>query len=144
MFRRWTQIQEAAINCGSYRGPFSATHIMLSMQQNLSNDEIGQVLYETMFFWDEFSTQGIDECLNNTLWTVALVSGFFKQVKLSISGKHFILTDIVRRSRYYAGTGYSKRGVNDKGTVANGVETGQIVWKYLWGTTPETNTLYWS
>ena len=45
------------------------------------------------------------------------------QVKLSISGKHFVLAIIARRSRYYAGTRYLKQGVNDKGRVANDVET---------------------
>lgn len=37
------------------------------------------------------------------------------------------LTLIARRSRHFAGTRYLKRGVNDKGRVANDVETEQIV-----------------
>eukprot|EP01018_Ginkgo_biloba_P027956 Gb_28006 [translate_table: standard] len=102
---------------------------MWSLQRNLSNGETGQVLYETMFVWNEFLTRGIRHCLNNTLWTVALVYGFFKQAKLSISGKYFSLTLIARRSRHYAGTRYLKRGVNDKGRVANDVETEQIVFE---------------
>ncbi|XLR58760.1 hypothetical protein HN51_013140 [Arachis hypogaea] len=48
-------------------------------------------------------------------------------VKLSISGRDFHLTIIARRSRHYAGTRYLKRGVNEKGRVANDVETEQIV-----------------
>ncbi|QHO58795.1 Phosphoinositide phosphatase [Arachis hypogaea] len=55
----------------------------------------------------------------------ALPSGSF--VKLSISGRDFHLTIIARRSRHYAGTRYLKRGVNEKGRVANDVETEQIV-----------------
>ncbi|PIA43224.1 hypothetical protein AQUCO_02000573v1 [Aquilegia coerulea] len=61
--------------------------------------------------------------------TVALVHGFFKQEKLSISGRDFKLTLIARRSRHYAGTRYLKRGVNEKGRVANDVETEQIVFE---------------
>ncbi|XLR15283.1 hypothetical protein S83_043221 [Arachis hypogaea] len=49
------------------------------------------------------------------------------QVKLSISGRDFHLTIIARRSRHYAGTRYLKRGLNEKGRVANDVETEQIV-----------------
>ncbi|KAL6560017.1 hypothetical protein OROGR_005134 [Orobanche gracilis] len=102
-------------------------HVMLSLQKNLSNHETGLILYETMFVWNEFLTRGIRNQLKNTVWTVALVYGFFKQVKLSISGRDFNLILIARRSRHYAGTRYLRRGVNEKGRVANDVETEQIV-----------------
>ncbi|XP_077236470.1 phosphoinositide phosphatase SAC3-like [Tasmannia lanceolata] len=104
-------------------------HVMRSLQKNLCGDETGQVLYETMFVWNEFLTRGIRNHLKNTVWTVALVYGFFKQAKLSILGKDFKLTLIARRSRHFAGTRYLKRGVNEKGRVANDVETEQIVFE---------------
>ena len=53
---------------------------MRSLQRNLRENETGQSLYETMFVWNEFLTHGIRNHLKNTLWTVALVYGFFKQV----------------------------------------------------------------
>ncbi|KAJ0983764.1 hypothetical protein J5N97_002120 [Dioscorea zingiberensis] len=106
-------------------------YVMQSLQKNLCDGETGQVLYETMFVWNEFLTRGIRNHLKNTLWTVALVYGFFKQAKLSISGKDFRLTLIARRSRHYAGTRYLKRGVNEKGRVANDVETEQIVFEEI-------------
>ncbi|KAL6974665.1 Phosphoinositide phosphatase sac4 [Sarracenia purpurea var. burkii] len=102
-------------------------HVMRSLQKNMCDNEAGQVLYETMFVWNEFLTRGIRNLLQNTLWTVALVYGFFRQATLSISGRDFKLTLIARRSRHYAGTRYLKRGVNEKGRVANDVETEQIV-----------------
>ncbi|KAG0469365.1 hypothetical protein HPP92_018693 [Vanilla planifolia] len=104
-------------------------HVMRSLQENLCDCKTGQVAYENMFVWNEFLTRGIRNCLKNTLWTVALVYGFFTQHKLSITGKDFRLTLIARRSRLYAGTRYLKRGVNDKGSVANDVETEQIVFE---------------
>ncbi|XP_019455354.1 PREDICTED: phosphoinositide phosphatase SAC3-like isoform X1 [Lupinus angustifolius] len=104
-------------------------HIMRSLQRNMYDNESGQVLYETMFVWNEFLTQGIRNHLQNTLWTVALVYGFFKQDTLTISGREFTLTLIARRSRHYAGTRYLRRGVNEKGRVANDVETEQIVFE---------------
>lgn len=102
-------------------------HVMQSIQKNLCDVKSGLLLYETMFVWNEFLTRGIRNHLKNTAWTVALIHGFFTQAKLSVSGKDFMLTLIARRSRHYAGTRYLKRGVNDKGSVANDVETEQIV-----------------
>lgn len=104
-------------------------HVMRTLQKNLCDKQTGQVLYETMFVWNEFLTRGIRNHLQNTLWTVALVYGFFKQATLSIDGRDFNLTIIARRSRHYAGTRYLKRGVNEKGRVANDVETEQIVFE---------------
>ncbi|KAG0492472.1 hypothetical protein HPP92_005870 [Vanilla planifolia] len=102
-------------------------NIMCSLQKNLCDNESEHILYETMFVWNEFLTRGIRNRLKSMMWTVALVYGFFKQVKLSISEKEFMFTLIARRSRHYAGTRYLKRGVNEKGRVANEVETEQIV-----------------
>ncbi|KAK7347920.1 hypothetical protein VNO80_22463 [Phaseolus coccineus] len=104
-------------------------HIMRSLQRNMCENETGNVLYETMFVWNEFLTRGIRNHLQNTIWTVALVYGFFKQDTLMISGREFILTLIARRSRHYAGTRYLRRGVNEKGRVANDVETEQMVFE---------------
>ncbi|BAT76922.1 hypothetical protein LR48_Vigan01g286800 [Vigna angularis] len=104
-------------------------HIMHSLQRNMCDNETGHFLYETMFVWNEFLTRGIRNHLQNTIWTVALVYGFFKQDTLMISGREFILTLIARRSRHYAGTRYLRRGVNEKGRVANDVETEQMVFE---------------
>ncbi|KAI3973162.1 hypothetical protein MKX01_020897 [Papaver californicum] len=106
-------------------------HVMRSLQKNMTDAQTGQILYETRFVWNAFLTRGIRSNLKNTLWTVALVHGFFKQEKLSISGRDFNLTLIARRSRLYAGTRYRKRGVNERGRVANDVETEQIVFEDL-------------
>lgn len=55
--------------------------VMRSLQKNLCNSETGQFVDETMFVWNEFLTRGIRNHLQNTLWTVALVYGFFMQVR---------------------------------------------------------------
>ncbi|XP_030470386.1 phosphoinositide phosphatase SAC3 isoform X1 [Syzygium oleosum] len=104
-------------------------HVMRNLQKNFCDDEAGHILYETMFVWNEFLTREIRNHLKNTLWTVALVYGFFKQATLSVAGRDITLTLIARRSRHYAGMRYLKRGVNDKGKVANDVETEQIVYE---------------
>lgn len=58
-------------------------HVMRSLQKNICDNETGHVVYETMFVWNEFLTQGIRNHLQNTVWTVALVYGFFRQVRLN-------------------------------------------------------------
>ncbi|GAB4849993.1 hypothetical protein Ancab_029292 [Ancistrocladus abbreviatus] len=103
--------------------------VMHSLQKNLSSGEMGMMSYDTMFVWNGFLTWEIRNNLGNTLWTVALVHGFFRQVKFSKSGRSFIVTLIARRSRHYAGTRFLKRGVNKKGRAANDVETEQIVFE---------------
>ncbi|KOM56189.1 hypothetical protein LR48_Vigan10g208100 [Vigna angularis] len=52
---------------------------------------------------------------------------FVAKSRLSIFGRDFSVSLISRRSRHFAGTRYLKRGVNDRGRVANDVETEQIV-----------------
>ncbi|AQL09238.1 Phosphoinositide phosphatase SAC2 [Zea mays] len=104
-------------------------NIMRSLQKNITQKNTGQAVYEPMCVWNEFLTRAIRNHLKNTCWTVALVHGFFKQSKLSVSGKDFWLTLIARRSRHFAGTRFLKRGVNEKGRVANDVETEQIVFE---------------
>ncbi|KAJ0085137.1 hypothetical protein Patl1_07187 [Pistacia atlantica] len=107
---------------------FSYTYpIMQSLQKNvLSMGEEGMP-YDNIFVWNAYLTQAIRSRCNNTIWTIALVHGHFKQTRLSIFGRDFSVSLISRRSRHFAGTRYLKRGVNDRGRVANDVETEQIV-----------------
>ncbi|CAH8390952.1 unnamed protein product [Eruca vesicaria subsp. sativa] len=109
---------------------FSYTyHLMYTLQKNVCNSERGKIHDETMFVWNEYLTHGIRGILQNTVWTVSLVYGFFQQTKCSVSDEEFVLTVIARRSRLYAGTRYLRRGINDEGNVANEVEIEQIVIK---------------
>ncbi|KQK19159.1 phosphoinositide phosphatase SAC2 [Brachypodium distachyon] len=127
-------------------------YIMRSLQKNFNDPQEGWELYDTMFVWNEFLTRGMRNVLKSTSWTVALVYGFFKQDKITISGKDIMLTLIARRSRHYAGTRYLKRGVNEEGRVANDVETEQIVFDDMLGSRPISSVvqnrgsipLFWS
>jgi hypothetical protein len=58
---------------------------------------------------------------------LAVICGFVSQKQLSLVGRTISLTLIARRSRHFAGTRYRKRGINNRGHVANDVETEQIV-----------------
>lgn len=75
-----------------------------------------------------------DEYGSGNEWVLPLVYGFVDQAKLSVLNRTIYVTLIARRSRHFAGARYLKRGVNEKGQVANDVETEQIVSEAL--TTP--------
>ncbi|KAF6148584.1 hypothetical protein GIB67_042543 [Kingdonia uniflora] len=102
-------------------------HVMRSLQKNIYDGKTGGVPYEIMFIWNEFLTRGIRNHLRNTFWKVTLVYGFFKQAKLTVSGRDFRFILTAGRLRHYAGTRYLKKCVNGKGRVANNVEIEQIV-----------------
>ncbi|KAJ4966904.1 hypothetical protein NE237_018753 [Protea cynaroides] len=101
--------------------------IMQSLQKNVLAMGEERMPYENIFVWNTYLTQSIRSRCNNTFWTIALVHGYFKQVRLSFFGREFSVVLVSRRSRHFAGTRYLKRGVNDLGRVANDVETEQIV-----------------
>ncbi|GIX63052.1 inositol 5-phosphatase, putative [Babesia caballi] len=56
-----------------------------------------------------------------------VIHGYFGQATVSLSGRSVTMQLIARRSRFYAGTRYKKRGITADGHVANDVETEQIL-----------------
>jgi hypothetical protein len=60
-------------------------------------------------------------------WIMPIIHGFFKQQTIQFAGGHRVkFALIARRSRFFAGTRYLRRGTNSDGHVANEVETEQI------------------
>ncbi|KAL8172570.1 hypothetical protein V2J09_024374 [Rumex salicifolius] len=107
---------------------FSYTYpVMQSLQKNVLSKGKSGMPYDNMFVWNAYLTEIIRSRCKNNIWTIALVHGHFKQMRMSIFGRDFSVTLVSRRSRHFAGTRYLKRGVNDKGRVANDVETEQVV-----------------
>uniref|UniRef100_A0A8C4QV97 FIG4 phosphoinositide 5-phosphatase n=1 Tax=Eptatretus burgeri TaxID=7764 RepID=A0A8C4QV97_EPTBU len=60
-------------------------------------------------------------------WCLHIIHGFCAQSKLVIYGRPVYVTLLARRSCYFAGTRFLKRGANSQGEVANEVETEQLV-----------------
>ena len=79
------------------------------------------------FHWNHFLTSELRSVGIHPSWTVVLASCFFQQVQLSLFGRPLRLTLIARRSRYYAGTRYLKRGASVGGHVGNEVEVEQVL-----------------
>lgn len=60
-------------------------------------------------------------------WLVRVTHGFVDQANVCVWGRGVHVTLVARRSSRYAGTRFLKRGANQRGHVANEVETEQMV-----------------
>ena len=81
-----------------------------------------------MFVWNHHLLQAPAKSMENISgWCISIIHGFVNQSTLSIYGRLVYVTIIARRSRFFAGARFLKRGANDLGYVANDVETEQIV-----------------
>ncbi|KAJ5257008.1 Polyphosphoinositide phosphatase [Penicillium angulare] len=84
--------------------------------------------YNTMFVWNHHLLAPAEACLKNPYqWCLPIIHGYVDQSKLSVFGRLVYISIIARRSRFFAGARFLKRGANDLGYVANDVETEQIV-----------------
>ncbi|KAH0547626.1 hypothetical protein FGG08_000115 [Glutinoglossum americanum] len=85
-----------------------------------------------MFVWNHYLLQPVMDRLENVYdWFLPIVHGYVDQATLSVYGRTIYITIIARRSRFFAGARFLKRGANDLGYVANDVETEQIVSEML-------------
>ncbi|KAI8058923.1 SacI homology domain-containing protein [Gilbertella persicaria] len=99
----------------------------LANKQDTDKDDPG-LLHNDMFVWNHYLlSSGFKNLDSRSGWVLPLIYGFVDQAKISVFGRSIMVTLIARRSRYFAGARFLKRGVNDKGFVANDVETEQIV-----------------
>ncbi|RDW80822.1 hypothetical protein BP5796_05520 [Coleophoma crateriformis] len=88
--------------------------------------------YNSMFVWNSYLLEPATAALKKTYdWCLPTIHGYIDQAALSIYGRTVYITVIARRSRYFAGARFLKRGANDLGYVANDVETEQIVAEVL-------------
>ncbi|KKK19164.1 hypothetical protein P175DRAFT_0487572 [Aspergillus ochraceoroseus IBT 24754] len=84
--------------------------------------------YNTMFIWNHhLLAPAIARLKNPYEWCLPIIHGYVEQAKMSVYGRSVYITIIARRSRFFAGARFLKRGANDLGYVANDVETEQIV-----------------
>ncbi|RPB04274.1 hypothetical protein L873DRAFT_1799772 [Choiromyces venosus 120613-1] len=88
--------------------------------------------YNDMFAWNHYLLEPAKSHMRNAYdWCMPIVHGYVDQAAISIYGRVIYITVIARRSRYFAGARFLKRGANDLGYVANDVETEQIVSEML-------------
>ncbi|GMG33113.1 unnamed protein product [Ambrosiozyma monospora] len=84
--------------------------------------------YNDRFVWNSSLLKPVFNSFDRVYdWFQPIIHGFIDQVKISIFQIDVYVTLIARRSHHFAGARFFKRGVNDRGDVANEVETEQIV-----------------
>ena len=84
--------------------------------------------FNSMFVWNHHLLGPAAKSLNAPYdWCRPIIHGYIDQAAVSIYGRTILITIIARRSRFFAGARFLKRGANDLGYVANDVETEQIV-----------------
>lgn len=65
---------------------------MQTLQQNVvSIGDMKELPYDNLFVWNSFLTEPIRSRCINSLWTIALVHGYYKQVELNYQGHYSLL-----------------------------------------------------
>ncbi len=77
--------------------------------------------------WNSYLLNEFAGCLQSKSWILPICHGFFRQLQCIVHGRVARVSLFGRRSRFFAGTRYLKRGVNDDGYVANDVEVEQVI-----------------
>jgi hypothetical protein len=84
--------------------------------------------FNTMFIWNHHLLNPAIATLKDPYrWCLPIIHGYVDQAKMSVYGRLVYMAIVARRSRFFAGARFLKRGANDLGYVANDVETEQIV-----------------
>lgn len=85
------------------------------------------VSWKPIYLWNHTHLNEVSQYLTDRRWLTPLIHGYVGYSRIEMLGKLFDLVLISRRSRFFAGTRYLKRGVSEEGKVANDVETEQIL-----------------
>lgn len=105
---------------------FNITKAREAVQRGTPENNFRNV--NSMFEWNQYLLQPVVPLLKNPYdWCFPIIHGYVDQASISVFGRLVYVTLIARRSRYFAGARFLKRGANDLGYVANDVETEQIV-----------------
>lgn len=113
-----------------------AYNLTTSLQQNMIHERSvlneglkkPRHVFQDMFVWNRYLLEPARAVLRNVYdWCHPIIHGYIDQSSLNVYGRRVFITIIARRSRFFAGARFLKRGANDLGYVANDVETEQIV-----------------
>ncbi|KAK2745411.1 phosphatidylinositol-3,5-bisphosphate 5-phosphatase [Myotisia sp. PD_48] len=118
----------------SYNISRTLQHNIAAERQALDQDteKNGNQDHNSMFVWNDYLLNPVVSSFKNAYdWCLPIIHGYVAQSAISVYGRLVYITLIARRSRFFAGARYLKRGTNDLGHVANDVETEQIVSEML-------------
>ena len=134
----WSYTYNLSLSLQKNNALSTLDHILKLDSSILDNFSVKNVL-DDRYLWNAFLREPFINALgdktnkkifiNNCPWLIHLIHGSFNQQRFSTLSKILTLTLIGRRSRFYAGTRYNKRGINNEGDIANDVEVEQILHK---------------
>lgn len=107
---------------------------MIKNNENKSNksqidEKKVNLAYNDRFIWNTHILQPLLKATNNSGLIITIINGSVAQKNIELENRLISLVIISRRSRFYAGPRYLKRGINFFGDVANEVETEQILFE---------------
>ena len=111
---------------------YELTHTLqenVKARQHAKDKGSSAVTSNDRFIWNALALRGLIMCVGvPSCWILPIIHGFFEQKHVQTTTKRKLtLTLIARRSRYFAGTRYNRRGSDMAGNVANEVETEQLL-----------------
>ena len=84
-------------------------------------------VYNGEFVWNTHLLSEFKDIVKRKDWILPMTYGFVDTARIRNFAFPFSIHVMARRSRFYAGTRYLKRGVNEEGKTGNFVEIEQIV-----------------
>ena len=116
--------QERPLSPGSYEDPLTPE------ERGVDAQHTNVARYDDMFVYNSFLLHEYQKELGdcNSKWVLPCIHGSLTQKTLDCNGRKMRLILIGRRSRYFAGTRFLKRGISEDGNVANHIETEQILY----------------
>ena len=112
----------------NFKSELSSSYDKYFYKDNMTTNDLDlEKITNHYFLWNYYHLSEFFNCVKNEIWFVYFIYGYFEQIESIIYGLRFLVSVIARRNRFYAGTRYLKRGINNDGQVANDVETEQIL-----------------
>ncbi|XP_049849011.1 uncharacterized protein LOC126317078 [Schistocerca gregaria] len=107
---------------------WSPTYDLTStMQANSTRPRRGRLPFNETFCWNHYLLSTLVERSVSAYWMRSVICGAYAQKTLDLIGRNVCLVLIARRSRFYAGTRYLKRGCDERGHASNDVEIEQVL-----------------
>jgi hypothetical protein len=79
------------------------------------------------YWWNKNLYEDFRTFKVSSSWAIKIIQGYVGYSKIIVNSQNLELTLISRRRFAMAGTRFSRRGIDDKGNVANFVESEQIL-----------------
>jgi len=108
---------------------FSYTYDLTNSIKHFLNKKLDNLYIgaNKLYMWNKTICKELEDAGVKAKWLVPVIQGFVGVIEEELKGSNMRLILISRRRNKKAGTRYNSRGIDDEGSVANMVETEQIL-----------------